>query len=80
MMAFLILTLSPQRIILGGGVMRDRSTLLPRVRARTAMLLGGYVAQAGADELEEVIIQPGLGPDAGPLGAIALALDRLVRP
>lgn len=77
LMALLILTLSPERIVLGGGVMRDRLPLLPRIRERTAHLLAGYVADADADNLAGLIVHPGLGPDAGPLGAVALALERL---
>jgi fructokinase len=58
-------TLSPQRVILGGGVMR-REELLPLVRAKLAALLGGYL------DLTE-IVPPQLGARAGVLGAIALA-------
>jgi fructokinase len=60
-----IAVLSPQRIVVGGGVMR-RSRLLELVRAEVAMLLGGYVA---APEL----VPPALGARAGVLGALALA-------
>lgn len=77
LMSLLILTVSPQRIVLGGGVMRDRSPLLPRIHERTAHLLAGYVANASAADLAGLIVQPALGADAGPLGAVALALERL---
>lgn len=78
LMALLILTVSPERLVLGGGVMRDRSFLLPQIRIRTAQLLGGYVAHTDAADLMDLIVQPGLGPDAGPLGAVALALEALL--
>lgn len=72
-MAMLMLTLSPRRILIGGGVFQHRQQLFARVRARTADLLGGYVAGVGAAELGDIIRAPGLGDKAGPLGAVALA-------
>lgn len=75
LMAALILGLSPQRIAIGGGVMQNRRTLLPRIRARTLERLGGYVADLDAETLDQIIVPPGLGASAGPLGAVALALD-----
>jgi len=60
-----ICTLSPQRVILGGGVMR-RAELFPLVRGKLAALLGDYL------ESPE-IVAPQLGARAGVLGAIALA-------
>lgn len=72
-MAMVMLTLSPRRILIGGGVFQHRQQLFGRVRARTADLLGGYVAGVGAAELGDIIRAPGLGDKAGPLGAVALA-------
>lgn len=63
--ANLTCTLSPQRIILGGGILR-RQELYPLVRAKVSALLNGYI------EAPE-IVPPGLGARAGVLGAIALA-------
>jgi fructokinase len=57
--------LSPQRIVLGGGVMQ-REELLPRIRGRVSELLNGYL-----DPPE--IVPPGLGTRAGVFGALALA-------
>ena len=69
---------SPQRVILGGGVMKQPS-LLPLVRARVRELLAGYiVAPELADGLDEFIVGPALGDRAGVLGAIELA--RLAAP
>jgi fructokinase len=65
-MANWICTLSPQRIVLGGGVMRH-AKLYPLIRAKVSDLLNGYV------EAPE-IVPPLLGARAGVLGAIALAL------
>jgi fructokinase len=60
-----IYTLSPQRVILGGGVMR-REELFPLIRVKLVALLGDYL-----DAPE--IVPPQLGARAGVLGAIALA-------
>lgn len=68
-----ICTLSPQRIILGGGVMRQ-AHLFPRIRAQVLALLNGYIqAPEILDRIAEYIVPPALGGDAGVLGAIALA-------
>ncbi|MDX6451859.1 MAG: fructokinase [Gaiellaceae bacterium] len=73
-----ICVVSPQRVILGGGVMKQPS-LLPLVRARTRELLGGYIAAPQLTEgLDEYIVGPALGDRAGVLGAIELA--RLAHP
>ncbi len=60
-----ICTLSPQRIILGGGVLQ-RKDLHSMVQAEVSALLNGYI------EPPE-IVPPQLGSRAGVLGAIALA-------
>jgi fructokinase len=68
----LIVTLSPQRIILGGGVMQ-RTALYPMVRARTLALLGGYVqSPALLDHIDTVIVAPALYPVSGLIGAYLL--------
>jgi fructokinase len=68
-----ICILSPERIIMGGGVMEQRQ-LFPLVRGRVRELLNGYLqAPAILDRIDEYIVPPGLGSRAGVLGAIALA-------
>jgi fructokinase len=70
-----ICTLSPQRIILGGGVMRQQH-LFPRIRTEVLALLNGYIqAPEILERIAEYIVPPALGGDAGVLGAIALAAD-----
>lgn len=67
------LILSPQRIILGGGVM-DNSHLLPLVRQKLSALLNGYLSHPTlADGLESYLQAPGLANRSGMLGALALA-------
>jgi fructokinase len=66
-------TLSPHRIILGGGVM-DSPWLLPRVQELTRALLNGYLQHPRiTDRVHEFITAPALGSRAGILGALALA-------
>lgn len=69
----LICTVSPQRIILGGGVM-EAGHLFPLIRAEVQELLNGYVqAPEILDDIDRYIVPPVLGGRAGVLGAIALA-------
>jgi len=69
----LICTLSPQRIIVGGGVM-NAPALLPAVRRRLDEVLAGYVnALDLTDRLDTYVVPPALGGHAGVLGAIELA-------
>ena len=63
-------TLSPHRIILGGGVM-EVPGLLPMVQQKTRALLNGYLQHPLITE-GEYITAPGLGSRAGILGALAL--------
>lgn len=71
--ASLALTLSPDRIVAGGGVM-EQAHLWPRVRAEVERRLGGYVASdALADGLERYLVPPGLGSRSGVLGVMLLA-------
>jgi fructokinase len=70
-----ILTLSPRRIVLGGGVMQ-REFLFPKVRQRVRELLNGYVASKSLlEHIDSYIVPPGLGNRSGSLGAIALAMQ-----
>ncbi len=68
-----ICTLSPQRIIIGGGVM-EQEQIFPLLRQKVQTLLNGYVQSPQIlDEIDSYIVQPGLGNQAGVLGAMALA-------
>lgn len=72
----LILVLSPQRIILGGGVMQQEH-LFPAVRSGVQSLLNGYInAKEILHEIDRYIVPPSLGNHAGVLGAMALTLPR----
>lgn len=68
-----ILTLSPKRIVLGGGVMA-REYLFPKVRRKVQDLLNGYVVHPSIlTDIDGYIVPPALGSRSGSLGAIALA-------
>jgi fructokinase len=70
--ANLIFTLSPQRIILGGGVM-EQEQLFPLIRKSVLDILSNYIsAKEILENIEQYIVPPGLGSQAGVLGAIAL--------
>ena len=73
----IVLIASPQRVIVGGGVM-ERSGLTTDVRDRLRRLVGGYLDRPQLNgDLREFLVTPGLGDEAGVLGAIALASDHL---
>jgi Transcriptional regulator/sugar kinase len=72
-LANLTVSFSPQRFILGGGVMKIPG-LIEMIRAKTVKFLNGYVQSDLILNHTETFIQlPGLGDRAGELGAIALA-------
>lgn len=72
-LANLICALSPQRIVLGGGVM-EQLHLFPLIRGKVRDLLNGYIqSPAITTDNDQFIVPPGLGNRAGVLGAIALA-------
>lgn len=72
-----IVLFSPERIILGGGVMHQKQ-LFPKIRRRTLELLGGYVAAPAITErIDEYIVSPGLGDNAGAVGSLMLAKAEL---
>lgn len=72
-----ILICSPKKIIIGGGVMHQQQ-LFPMIRSKTKQLLNGYVSHSSIiDNVDEFIIPPGLGDEAGMKGAIAFAMRSL---
>jgi len=66
--------LSPQRIILGGGVM-DQPQLFPKVREKLLALNNHYIRHPSLtpEGIDGYVVPPGLGNRAGILGALALA-------
>ena len=70
-----IMMVSPERIILGGGVMQQEF-LIGDVRRKTIERLGGYLdCEAVQNGFEEYIVTPGLGVNSGVMGAYLLARE-----
>lgn len=68
-----ILVLSPKRIVIGGGVMKQEH-LFPLVRNVVVQLLNGYIQHENVlNQIEKYIVPPELGDNAGLCGALALA-------
>ena len=73
-LANFVLSLSPQRIILGGGVMHQMH-LFPMIREKLVKVLNGYVVHENLlGKIDDYVVPPGLGDNAGLLGAVALAI------
>ncbi|HUD94505.1 ROK family protein [Sphingobium sp.] len=75
----ILLTTAARRILIGGGVGMGRADLLDRVRSKVIEQLNGYLSFVTHDSIATIVRTPALGEQAGPLGAIALALDALER-
>lgn len=73
-----IMVLSPQKIILGGGVMHQEH-MMPLVRKELKEQLGGYIQTKEIENLEEYVVLPSLNDNQGIMGAFKLALDELER-
>lgn len=73
-----ILSMAPQRIIIGGGVMQN-DFMFPSVRKKVQELLNGYIQDATVlEQIDEYIVSPALGGRSGVLGGIALAMSQAV--
>lgn len=72
----LIMTLSPQIIILGGGVMHQEQ-LFPLIREKVKSMVNGYIRTDELADLDHYIVPASLNDDQGIMGAIKLAIDEL---
>ena len=67
-----ILILSPQRIIMGGGVMKQKQ-MFPLIRKNVKEFLNGYVHKKEIlEDIDNYIVYPGLEENAGLMGSLAL--------
>ena len=66
-----ILTLSPEIIILGGGVMHQMQ-LFPLIREKVTEYLGGYVNTEELSDMEHYIVPASLHDDQGIMGCLEL--------
>jgi fructokinase len=75
----ILLTTAAQQVLIGGGVGMGRAELLDRVRGKVVAQLSGYLPFVDLDSIETIVRTPTLGDQAGPLGAVALAMDVINR-
>ena len=67
-----ILILSPEKIIMGGGIIKQKQ-LFPLIHKNVKEMLNGYVDKKEIlEDIENYIIYPGLGDYAGFIGSFAL--------
>jgi len=77
-LANLVFVLSPERVIIGGGVRKagplGQDAFFSRLREKTRRALAGYVASPSLSEegINGFVVPPRLGDDAGVCGAVAL--------
>ena len=65
------LTINPERIVLGGGVMKQRQ-LFHYIRKELEKLMNNYVTMP---DFDEYIVSPGLGDNSGIIGCLLLAQE-----
>ena len=66
-----ILTLSPEMIILGGGIMHQEQ-LFPMIRGYVKEMLGGYIKTEELENMENYIVPASLNDNQGIMGALEL--------
>lgn len=72
-----ILTLSPQKVILGGGVMHQEQ-MFPLVRKKVQEKLNSYLhSDTILEHIKDYIVPPALGENAGITGALLLGFREL---
>lgn len=71
-----IVMVSPEKIVLGGGVMKQVQ-LFDLIHKHVKEMLNGYIQSPLLDDLSTYIVAPGLGELSGMLGAFALALEAI---
>ena len=69
-----ILILSPERVVLGGGVMHQEQ-LFPLIRKKTKDYLNGYIKTTQIETMDTYIVPPSLNDNQGILGCLKLAAE-----
>ena len=72
----IVLTLSPQKIILGGGVMHQKQ-LFSMIREKMLKELNGYIQAKELADIDNYIVPASLNDDQGIMGCIKLAMNSL---
>ena len=70
----LILTVSPRRIVVGGGVMHQKQ-LMPLVRRNVTELLNGYIKTKELADIDSYLMLPSLNDNQGVCGCLKLAVN-----
>lgn len=73
-----ILILSPQMIILGGGVMHQEQ-LFPQIRSYVKKMMNGYIKTKEMADLDHYIVPASLNDDQGIMGALELGRRALMK-
>ena len=73
-----ILILSPQMIILGGGVMHQEQ-LFPKIRSYVKKMINGYIKTKEMADLDHYIVPASLHDDQGIMGALELGRRALMK-
>lgn len=69
-----IMVISPQRIVIGGGVMHQEH-LMPLIREEVKRQLAGYIDTKELSDIDQYIVLPSLNDNQGIIGALKLGLD-----
>ena len=74
----MVVSTTPKRVIIGGGVINAHPDLFPVIRHMLVKSLNGYIqAPELSDAIDQYIVAPGLDTKSGPLGALAVAIDAM---
>lgn len=69
----MVLTISPRKIILGGGVMHQQQ-LFPLIRKKLKEKLAGYIHTRELDEIDDYVVPASLDDEQGIKGAVQLGV------
>ena len=69
-----IYVLSPEKIVLGGGVMKQQH-LLPMIRKDVKKLLNGYIRSSAIEDIDHYIVPASLNDNQAVMGCLKLAYD-----
>ena len=69
----MVLTISPRKIILGGGVMHQQQ-LFPLIRTKLLEKLAGYIHTKELEDIDNYVVPASLNDDQGIMGAVQLGV------
>lgn len=65
---------SPEKIVLGGGVMKQ-AHLFGQIHQKSAESINAYIRHCTAEKMAEIVVPASFGDNTGAMGALALALS-----